>query len=183
MDEHNGFLALSDEEYQTANLTNPNIRPYAWEFLEYGERKEGYWTWDKVIAQMHRVIEIAKINTLEREDGIMFGCLITAAAMLLWQIMLLMSMPWTWNQEGSSGSWRTLIGMASTVHVHYSTEWNQSCKRNEISVGGMWSVNRNWLDAWNIRQTFWLQKWKQHDWTLLNSLGSVIEYLRACSGP
>ena len=53
IDEHNGFLALSDEEYQAAKATNPNIHPYAREFLEYGESREGYWTRDKFIAQMH----------------------------------------------------------------------------------------------------------------------------------
>ena len=62
IDEHNGFLALSDEEYQAAKATNPNIRPYAREFLEYGESREGYWTRDKFIAQMHRAIEIAEIK-------------------------------------------------------------------------------------------------------------------------
>ena len=58
----NGFLALTNEEYQAAKVTNPNIRPYTQEFLEYGESKEGYWTRDKFIAQMHRAIEIAKIK-------------------------------------------------------------------------------------------------------------------------
>ena len=62
IDEHNGFLALTDEEYQAAKVTNPNIRPYARECLEYGESKEGYWTRDKFIAQMHRAIEIAEIK-------------------------------------------------------------------------------------------------------------------------
>ena len=48
IDEHNGFMALSDkEQHQAAKVTNPNI---AREFLEYGESKEGYWTRDKFIA-------------------------------------------------------------------------------------------------------------------------------------
>ena len=42
--EFNGFLSLSNEEYQAAKATKPNILPYAWEFLEYGESREGYWT-------------------------------------------------------------------------------------------------------------------------------------------
>ena len=41
IDEHDGFLALSDEEYQAAKVTNSNIRSYAREFLEYGESKGG----------------------------------------------------------------------------------------------------------------------------------------------
>ena len=55
-------MALTDEEYQAAKVTNPNIRPYSREFLEYGETKEGYWTRDKFTAQMHRAIEIADIK-------------------------------------------------------------------------------------------------------------------------
>ena len=47
IEEHNGFMALSDKEHQAAKVTNPNI---AREFLEYGESKEGYWTRDKFIA-------------------------------------------------------------------------------------------------------------------------------------
>ena len=55
-------MALTDEEYQSAKVTTPNIRPYARELLEYGESKEGYWTRDKFIAQMHQAIEIAEIK-------------------------------------------------------------------------------------------------------------------------
>ena len=62
IDEHNGFLALSDEEHDKAKVSNPRIHKYAWEFLEYGESKEGYWTRDKFVAQMHRAIEMAEIK-------------------------------------------------------------------------------------------------------------------------
>ena len=68
IDEINGFLALSDEEYQAAKATKPNILPYEREFLEYGESHEGYWTRDKFIAQMHRAIEIAEIKC-PKEDS------------------------------------------------------------------------------------------------------------------
>ena len=90
IDEHNGFLALTDKEYQAAKVTNPNIRPYAREFLEYGESKEGYWTRDKFSIEQLRLL---RSNTQKREVGVMFGCLITAAVMLLWQTMPWMSMP------------------------------------------------------------------------------------------
>ena len=62
IDEHNGFLALSDDEYQAAKDSNARIRPYAREFLEYGESKEGYWTRDKFITQMEQAIQIAEIK-------------------------------------------------------------------------------------------------------------------------
>ena len=34
VDEHNGFLVLSDTEYEAAKTSNPRIRKYAREFLE-----------------------------------------------------------------------------------------------------------------------------------------------------
>ena len=68
IDEHNGFLALTDVEYKTAKASDPNIRKYAREFLEYGESKEGYWTRDKFIAQMQRAVKIAEIK-YPKEDG------------------------------------------------------------------------------------------------------------------
>ena len=68
IDEHNGFLALSDEEHDKAKVSNPRIHKYAREFLEYGESKEGYWTRDKFVAQMHRAIEMAEIK-YPKEEG------------------------------------------------------------------------------------------------------------------
>lgn len=62
INEHNNFLALSNEEYEAAKATHRNIRPYAREFVEYGKSREGYWTRDKFIAQMKRAIEIAEIK-------------------------------------------------------------------------------------------------------------------------
>ena len=62
VDEHNGFLALTDEEYEQAKQTNPSVKNYARQFLEYGESKEGYWTRDKCIGQIKRAVEIAEIK-------------------------------------------------------------------------------------------------------------------------
>ena len=42
VDEHNGFLTLSDAEFDWAKTLNPRIHKYASEFLEYGESREGY---------------------------------------------------------------------------------------------------------------------------------------------
>ena len=36
--EKGGFLALTESEYQGAKTTRPSIKPYAREFLEYGEQ-------------------------------------------------------------------------------------------------------------------------------------------------
>ena len=67
IDEHNG-LALSDDEHEAVKASKPHIRKYAREFLEYGESREGYWTRDRFIAQMHQAIEIAEIK-YPKEDG------------------------------------------------------------------------------------------------------------------
>ncbi len=42
IDNHNGFLMLTDSEYEEAKKTNPGIKKSAAEFLEYGEKKDGY---------------------------------------------------------------------------------------------------------------------------------------------
>ena len=56
--EHQGFLALNDKEFEMAKQSNPNIRKYAHEFLEYGVSREGYWTRDKFILQMKKAVKI-----------------------------------------------------------------------------------------------------------------------------
>ncbi len=43
VDNKNGMLALSSDEYERAKQANPNVTTYAREYLEYGENREGYW--------------------------------------------------------------------------------------------------------------------------------------------
>ena len=62
IDNHNGFLALTDEEYDQAKQSNPDVKKYARDFLEYGENKEGYWNLKRFVAHMHRAIKIAEIK-------------------------------------------------------------------------------------------------------------------------
>ena len=68
VDEHNGFLAFSDEEYEIAKTKHPNIRKYAWEFLEFGENREGYWTRDRFVAQMKHAVVFTEIK-YPKEEG------------------------------------------------------------------------------------------------------------------
>ena len=68
IDEHTGFLAFSDEEYDSVKVSHPHIRKYTREFLEYSESKEGYWTRDRFIAQMQRAIEMVEIK-YPKQDG------------------------------------------------------------------------------------------------------------------
>ena len=60
IDEHQGFLARTDEGYKTAKASNPGIKKYARAFLKYGESREGYWTRDKFVAQVDMALKIAE---------------------------------------------------------------------------------------------------------------------------
>ena len=62
IDEFDGFLALTEAQYDAAKVSNPGIKKYAQEFLEYGEAREGYWTRDRFVAQMERAVQIAEIK-------------------------------------------------------------------------------------------------------------------------
>ena len=68
IDEHSGFLSLTDEEYECAKQVNPSAKKYARRFLEYGENREGYWTRDKFIAQMNCAVEMAELK-YRKEEG------------------------------------------------------------------------------------------------------------------
>lgn len=58
----NGFLALTQEEYDRAKQTNPDIWMHARVLLEYGEAKEGYWVADKFMEQVEKCVEIAEVK-------------------------------------------------------------------------------------------------------------------------
>ena len=62
IDERSGYLALTQEEYETAKTTHPNIMIQARSFLEYGEAKEGYWTSDKFTSQLEKAVIIAEVK-------------------------------------------------------------------------------------------------------------------------
>ena len=50
IDEHNGYLQLTNEEYDASIIANPGLKKCA--HLEYGENREGYWTSEKFMAQI-----------------------------------------------------------------------------------------------------------------------------------
>ena len=66
--ERDGYLALTEEEYTAAKLTDPSIRRYARQQLEYDEGKEGYWTSEKFMAQIKHAVKIAEVK-YPREEG------------------------------------------------------------------------------------------------------------------
>ena len=52
IEERNGYLCFTEEEYERAKLVDKSARMYALRFLEYGENKEGYWTSEKFMKQI-----------------------------------------------------------------------------------------------------------------------------------
>lgn len=68
IDEKNGYLTLTLEEYKRAKVIHPTIRLQAREFLEYGESKEGYWTSNKFMKQIEMAVMIAEVK-YPKKDG------------------------------------------------------------------------------------------------------------------
>ena len=61
-DEHNGYLQLTDEEYECAKEKDPTIHKHACQLLEYGKAREGYWTKEKFMSQLNTAAKIAEIK-------------------------------------------------------------------------------------------------------------------------
>ena len=68
IDELNGYLALTKEEYDHGKVTDPTTHLQAREFLEYGESKEEYWTSDKFMKQMEMAVRIAEVKYPKSDD-------------------------------------------------------------------------------------------------------------------
>lgn len=62
VDESNGYLALTQQEYDAAKQDDPTIKMYARQLLEYGEAKEGYWTSDRFMEQIKEAVKIADVK-------------------------------------------------------------------------------------------------------------------------
>ena len=69
IEEHNGYLRLTAEEFEEAKGNYPSLtRHQARAYLEYGENKEGYWTSEKFMAQIEHAATIAEIK-YPRDEG------------------------------------------------------------------------------------------------------------------
>ena len=68
VDEKNGYLALTSEEYAAASVTHPAMWKEARCLLEYGESREGYWTSEKFMLQVEEAVAIADIK-YPKEEG------------------------------------------------------------------------------------------------------------------
>ena len=52
IEEKNGYLVLTDAEYETAKSNDLYAEKYAQQLLEFGENKEGYWTSDMLLLKL-----------------------------------------------------------------------------------------------------------------------------------
>jgi len=62
VDEYNGLLKLSNEEFTTGKEQFPDLKQEARVLLKYGAESEGYWNSDKFIPQVRDVIKIVKVK-------------------------------------------------------------------------------------------------------------------------
>ena len=62
VDEFNGLLSLTIEEFERDKLEYPDLKQKARVVLKYGADVEGYWNNDKFMAQMADVIKIVKVK-------------------------------------------------------------------------------------------------------------------------
>ena len=62
IDEHSGFLALTDAEYEQGKQTYPDLHQQARKLLKYGAEFEGYWNSEKFLEQVEAAIKIAKVK-------------------------------------------------------------------------------------------------------------------------
>lgn len=62
------YLRLTQQEYNGAKFSNPDIRMGARQCLEYSESRDGYWTGPKFMKQMENVVKIAEAK-YPKEDG------------------------------------------------------------------------------------------------------------------
>ena len=59
VEEHGGYLQLTDGEFEEAKQLFLNIEQNARQLLEYGADKEGYWTGDRFMKQVEIAANIA----------------------------------------------------------------------------------------------------------------------------
>ena len=62
VDEFNGLLELTEEEFERGKLVYPNLKKKARVLLKYGAESEGYWNSEKFIKQVEDVIKIVDIK-------------------------------------------------------------------------------------------------------------------------
>ena len=82
VDEHNGFLKLSAEEFVKYHQRDPSLRQSAYKQLVGGEGNEGYWTNDHFLDNVKYAMKIAALKYPSATHNIVF-ILIRAAITVL----------------------------------------------------------------------------------------------------
>ena len=62
IDEHNGYLALTQEEYNRVKVSNSSTQQQARDFLEYKEAQERYWSSENFMVQIEMAVRIAEVK-------------------------------------------------------------------------------------------------------------------------
>ena len=72
VDQHSGFLKLSDEEHALACARDAKFPKSARVLLEYGAEKQGYWTGEKFMENVKEAVRIAKFKYNNNKHSIVF---------------------------------------------------------------------------------------------------------------
>ena len=70
--EHGGYLALTDEEYVTAEERYPEIPKSARVLFKYGVQSEGYWNCEKFLIQLKNAAKIAEVKYPKERYSVTF---------------------------------------------------------------------------------------------------------------
>ena len=81
IDEHCGYLRLTDEEFIQAVDKVDGLQKEARAFLERGKEHEGYWTAKKFLSQLEVAVKIANIKYPRKRGTECVLSLIVVAAM------------------------------------------------------------------------------------------------------
>ena len=108
VDEHDGYLRLTDEQFAVAKVDNPTIAQTARVTFLYGSEREGYWTGEKFMKQMATLPVSSTRHTPTRSSS----SLIRAAA--IEGSRRRPSFPGTfWSRMEGHAAYVTLCGLAS----------------------------------------------------------------------
>ena len=72
IDEHSGYLALSDQEYEDGRANHSGLWKSARFLLKYGSSSEGYWNNEKFLTQVKPALTIAEIKYPASSHSIVF---------------------------------------------------------------------------------------------------------------
>ena len=72
IEQHSGFLRLTDDELKLARSTTPTFPEAARCLLEYGAEREGYWTGEHFISNVESAARIAEFKYPKEKCSVVF---------------------------------------------------------------------------------------------------------------